>query len=289
MTTSLFVSFFVRFSDGANAVAENSSEIIEEREKDNFYCGEGSMSSKLLSKIYAIKILYLINATLSCNSEEILRKLFLEVQDLIAFEFCICGHGTIKNDSVSSCNIINVNYPSKWLELYIARGYERIDPIVKEHIVSFKLQYWLDTYKKDAFSKEFVKSAEDFGLRSGYTTGLRSPEKNGGSMFTISGKCMNRSSRTALILDLLVPHFHQVLSRISSQDKATCAPHLSDREKEVLQWLTFGKTSWDISAILNISERTVNYHFGNIMQKLNAVNRSQALAIALDKKLIHLE
>jgi DNA-binding CsgD family transcriptional regulator len=58
--------------------------------------------------------------------------------------------------------------------------------------------------------------------------------------------------------------------------------HLSSREKEVLGWLKMGKTSWDISQILCISERTVNYHVNNIINKLGVVNRMQAVSMATD-------
>ena len=60
---------------------------------------------------------------------------------------------------------------------------------------------------------------------------------------------------------------------------------LSKREKEVLLWLTKGKSSWEISVILSISERTVNFHVMNIMQKLEAVSRIQAVALAVEKGL----
>jgi len=63
-------------------------------------------------------------------------------------------------------------------------------------------------------------------------------------------------------------------------------PNLSKREKEVLTWSKRGKSSWEISAILNISERTVNFHVNNIMQKLNAVSRIQAVAVAIERGLI---
>jgi DNA-binding CsgD family transcriptional regulator len=54
-------------------------------------------------------------------------------------------------------------------------------------------------------------------------------------------------------------------------------PLLSPRELEVLYWLKHGKTSWDIAKILDISERTVNYHVNNILQKLDVTNRLQAV------------
>lgn len=55
---------------------------------------------------------------------------------------------------------------------------------------------------------------------------------------------------------------------------------LSQREKQVLEWLKLGKSSWDISMILGISERTVYFHVSNILKKLGASNRPQAVAIA---------
>jgi len=61
---------------------------------------------------------------------------------------------------------------------------------------------------------------------------------------------------------------------------------LSLREKEVLTWLKKGKTSWDISIILCISERTVNFHIKNIMEKLDAVSRTHAVVKAIEKGLI---
>jgi FixJ family two-component response regulator len=64
---------------------------------------------------------------------------------------------------------------------------------------------------------------------------------------------------------------------------------LSLREKEVLNWLKKGKSSWEISAILNIGESTVNFHITNVMQKLNAVSRTQAVAIAVEQGLINSE
>ena len=63
-------------------------------------------------------------------------------------------------------------------------------------------------------------------------------------------------------------------------------PRLSNREMEVLLWLKRGKSSWEIAVILNITERTVNFHVKNIMTKLNAVSRTQAVALAIEKGLI---
>jgi len=51
---------------------------------------------------------------------------------------------------------------------------------------------------------------------------------------------------------------------------------LSNREIAVLRWTADGKTSGEISRILNISERTVNFHINDVVTKLNAVNKTSA-------------
>ena len=61
---------------------------------------------------------------------------------------------------------------------------------------------------------------------------------------------------------------------------------ISVREKEVLQWVELGKSTLEISLILGISPRTVNSYIYNIMEKLEAVNRPQMVAIALRKGLL---
>lgn len=61
---------------------------------------------------------------------------------------------------------------------------------------------------------------------------------------------------------------------------------LSTREREVLQWVKEGKTNWEISRILSISERTVKFHVQNTLAKLDASNRGHAVVLALTSGLI---
>jgi len=61
---------------------------------------------------------------------------------------------------------------------------------------------------------------------------------------------------------------------------------LTERETEILRWLMEGKTSWDVGKILSISERTVKFHVNNTLVKLNAVNRTHAVAKAILSNLI---
>jgi two-component system NarL family response regulator len=66
-------------------------------------------------------------------------------------------------------------------------------------------------------------------------------------------------------------------------------PGLSEREREVLQLVARGDTSRRIADHLVISENTVNFHIRNILGKLHARTRSEAVARALRDGLVEPE
>lgn len=79
---------------------------------------------------------------------------------------------------------------------------------------------------------------------------------------------------------------NNIKNALQARGNSSQCASLSLREKEVLNWLKKGKSSGDVSMILEISERTVNYHVNNIMQKLNAVSRAHAISLAIEQGLI---
>ena len=52
---------------------------------------------------------------------------------------------------------------------------------------------------------------------------------------------------------------------------------ITKREKEIFQLLIENKSTKDISILLNISEKTIRNHISNVMQKLDVINRSNAI------------
>lgn len=60
-------------------------------------------------------------------------------------------------------------------------------------------------------------------------------------------------------------------------DNVATAP-LTPRERDSLSLVADGKTDWEISVILGISESTARFHIDNARRKLGAVSRSQAVA-----------
>ena len=56
-----------------------------------------------------------------------------------------------------------------------------------------------------------------------------------------------------------------------------------------MKWMKAGKTTWEIAAMLSISERMVKFHAQNILQKVHAVTTAQAVAISVEEGLIDVE
>ena len=52
---------------------------------------------------------------------------------------------------------------------------------------------------------------------------------------------------------------------------------MTKREIECIKWAAEGKTSWEISKLLSISQRTVDFHLANCITKTDSINRQQAI------------
>lgn len=64
---------------------------------------------------------------------------------------------------------------------------------------------------------------------------------------------------------------------------------VTDREEQVLYLLAKGMSNKEISAVLEISATTVHSHIKNIFAKLNVHDRTEALAVAVRRGIIHLD
>ena len=255
-----------------------------------------SEAFKTLSNIDAVCLLELIHSSLSCNTKDELDKLIGKLNYLVPFDFAMCGLAQMGADGMTkSYEVMNISFPAAWYQIYMGEKYYRIDSVFKKNYTDFNVQYWTDTYNAHVPPPEFLLLKNDFELRDGYTHGTKSLKCAEGSLFSISCKSsVSRKSaefhrRTAAILIHIVPHLHHALSRIAGQSSNKSTKPLSIKEVEVLNWIKQGKRSWYISVILNISESTVNFHATNIMQKLDAVNRAQAVATAVQLGLIHVD
>jgi DNA-binding CsgD family transcriptional regulator len=103
------------------------------------------------------------------------------------------------------------------------------------------------------------------------------------------------ADRDRACMEAIRPHLGTLYRLSREMDGARAAwgvpsavPHppgdetLTDREQEVLQWLSSGKTDRDIAQILAISPRTVHKHLQRIYEKLGVETRTAAVMRAMN-------
>jgi len=83
-------------------------------------------------------------------------------------------------------------------------------------------------------------------------------------------------------LQLLAAHALTAADRLLSPKLSKGdLPKLTKRELDVLSWTAQGKTAWEVSVILGMSEKTVNFHLGNAMRKLGVSSKHQAVLLCV--------
>ena len=79
----------------------------------------------------------------------------------------------------------------------------------------------------------------------------------------------------------------QQLKKGSKQGGREVQPsRLSNKEKEILQFLVDGMSSREIAERLQLSVRTVDNHRANMMRRLQVRNAAELVRIAVEEKMI---
>lgn len=84
---------------------------------------------------------------------------------------------------------------------------------------------------------------------------------------------------------ILSPEATQALLRVANQPRKL-GYDLSDRELEVLALMVKGLNNTEIAERLVVSLSTIKHHVSHILSKLDATNRSEAVALAVQNHLV---
>jgi LuxR family transcriptional regulator len=195
----------------------------------------------------------------------------------LGFEFC--AHGLRMPVPITRPRTTYFsNYPEAWQRRYHDQGYMEIDPTVQHGMRSSASAVWSDAFFASA--PQLWAEAQAHGLCHGWAQSRRDPE-GCYSMLVVARSgppiTADELARIEPQLQWLVHTSHQTMKASSCGDELALKPiELTDREIDVLRWTAEGKTSAEIAAILNISERTVNFHVNGVVAKLGACNKTSA-------------
>ncbi|MBX3221873.1 MAG: LuxR family transcriptional regulator [Labilithrix sp.] len=181
-------------------------------------------------------------------------------------------------------------YPDAWLERYWDESYYAVDPVIdycSHHVLPVHWDRLVP--RMSAAGRRMMGEAGEFGLRSGVSMPVHGPHGELGilSFARTNDGALSRVAlaRATTMVQLLGAYIHEAVRRVEGVVEAEPVK-LSSRERECLRWAADGKTSWEISQIYRISERTVNFHFDNTVEKLKASNRQHAIAKAISMRIL---
>jgi DNA-binding CsgD family transcriptional regulator len=169
-----------------------------------------------------------------------------------------------------------------WQQRYDALGFFADDPTVSRMGVSPVPFRWSDNYAHATpRQKHMIAALREVGMRDGLAVPVHGFLGVTAGVSIASGDRYDLSPGEEGALHMASLYLHSRMEVL----QARTAPHpprrLTPRERECLKWVAAGKTDWEISQILNISEQTVHGHVQNALTKLNARTRAQAVALAM--------
>jgi LuxR family quorum sensing-dependent transcriptional regulator len=207
---------------------------------------------------------------------------------LFGFEnFIITGLPNLKErfDQV----VLLRKWPLGWFEIYAKEDYVRSDPVIRLCRSTVQPFEWSAApYDRTTESKaaEVMDRATDFRMRDGFCLpihGINGYE----ACLSMSGVDLDLSPRTKPALHLMAMYAFERARQLINPAPHRSANLLTPREREALLWAAAGKSAADTAGILGITERTVTAHIVSACQKLDATNKTQAVARAMQYKLIN--
>ena len=181
----------------------------------------------------------------------------------------------------------------RWDIEHRERGYAAVDPrVLATRARSLPCLWESGSIVARGRLARFLRDAAARGIRSGVAIPLGAAESRAIVAFDASHAHVSPERHAAILAalgDLLwVAHaVHASRHATATTPVDAAAPcELSAREHACLAMSARGLTSRDIALKLGIASRTVDFHIGNVLAKLAACNRHEAIAKAIAQGLL---
>lgn len=187
-------------------------------------------------------------------------------------------------------------WPDSWVEVYRARKYTVIDPVMRMLNAAHRPFRWRDSIlalKSDPHRSRMdrmMQEAGRHGLDDGYVFPIHGRNGFLGNMI-IGGKPIDLSPTEISLFDTAAKRIFWRLLEIAGDATALEASarldtQLTRREMEVMALLADGMTSHEIARSLDISNHTVDWYIHGLQEKLKAKNRQHVVAMAFRHGLV---
>lgn len=182
------------------------------------------------------------------------------------------------------------DYPLEFQRLYISEDWRSHDPVPRMTFKHGPILTWHGARKlaaKGSTAEGFLDKLDQLAINNWVAFALFGPRNRDGyaSMRFADDPDTFAEGRLQSIHSLLLAAHVQICSIM---DGGNPSVSLSEREREVLEWMGQGKSSSDIATILAISPETVRTYTRRIYEKLETNDRVTATVRALKLGLVEL-
>jgi LuxR family transcriptional regulator, quorum-sensing system regulator LasR len=186
---------------------------------------------------------------------------------------------------------IRTTYSPAWRQTYNDHAMAYFDPTVAHCMTRSAPLIWSSELFATAQQQTMYEEARSYGLRAGISLPIHGPRQEVGMLCFVNDSDPAGAFRhdvnhalpnLVLLRDLVLDTSHRHLNGHAQ----SLIPKLTPREKECLKWTALGKSTWEISHILNCSEAVVNFHMKNIRAKFGVNSRRAAAVIATQMGII---
>jgi DNA-binding CsgD family transcriptional regulator len=186
------------------------------------------------------------------------------------------------------------NLPAELWQAYVGCNATVQDPIASRSRVDMTPRVWVLDLPQECVGNDernthlLYQSAQGRGVVGGMCVPVHDVAGAVGTLTLatcqpVSHEALTKASSQAMLFS---KYLHIACGRCVIGAQPAKAPALSPRELECLAWAAKGKTSWEISRVLTISEHTAIFHLRNATAKLGTVNRQQAVARSIQLGLL---
>jgi LuxR family transcriptional regulator, quorum-sensing system regulator SinR len=183
-------------------------------------------------------------------------------------------------------------FSEAWKERYRSEGYVAIDPVVNVGARSVLPLDWATLPRADKKVWRMFREAEAAGVgRQGLVIPARGPVDGVWGLLAVSSYDDDAAWRVwcdEFLRDfvLIAAWLHQRAYDLHAEEPLIDLNAITKRELEALVWSAEGKTIAEIAALLGKSELTVRSHLDSARFKLQAHNRTHAVAKAIRAGLV---
>lgn len=221
------------------------------------------------------------------------------VTQSLGFDSFMFGISLSLRPNADSSSFVFTTLPSEWVRIWDERAYVEIDPRVQVGIESTLPHIWDQaTYRgRSPQLDAFLDAAMGYGVASGVSVPIRDSRSRFAVCALNSRIPIVDEARRDLIsqrlgdIVLLANYFYPLfIAGVLDQriPPIYAGKPLSARERQCLEMAARGLTTLDIALKLGIAERTAQFHFSNIIDKLGVLNRAEAIARSINMGLITL-